>query len=78
MTQLVLTSISIDRHVDEIVRSNSIGMLVEYGTPRFVREGGIDPTQLGDVKYGSLLTLDYYKKGMKIEYFLEHEDSMEE
>ncbi len=50
----------------------------KYGAPRFVRESGIDPTQLRDVKYGSLLALDYYKKGTKIKYILEHEDSMEE
>jgi hypothetical protein len=36
-------------------------MLVKYGTPRFVHEGGINPTQLGDAEYGSLPTLDYYK-----------------
>ncbi len=53
-------------------------MLVEYGAPRFVHEGGIDLTQLGDVKYGSLLALDYYKKGTIVEFSLEHEDPMEE
>jgi hypothetical protein len=53
-------------------------MLVKYGTPRFVHEGGIDPTQLGDVEYGSLPALDYYKEGMGVEFSSEHEDYMEE
>jgi hypothetical protein len=53
-------------------------MLVKYWAPRFVREGGINPTQLGDVKYGSFLALDYYINIRKVECYLEHEDSIEE
>jgi hypothetical protein len=53
-------------------------MFIKYGAPMFVHEGGIDPTQLGDVEYGSLPTLDYYKEGMGLEYSSKHKDSMEE
>jgi len=53
-------------------------MFVKYGAPRFVCEGGIDPTRLGDAEYGSLPAFDYYEKGMGVECSSEHEDSMEE
>jgi hypothetical protein len=52
-------------------------MLVKYGAPRFIYEGRIDPTQIGDARYDSILALDYYKKGMGVEYSSEHEDLME-
>jgi hypothetical protein len=39
-------------------------MLVKHETLRFVCEGGIDLTQLGDAEDGSLPTLDCYLEGM--------------
>jgi hypothetical protein len=52
-------------------------MLVEYETPRFVHEGGIDLTKLTNVEYGSLSALGFYREEAKVEYFSKHEDSME-
>jgi hypothetical protein len=74
----VSTNITTNKQVDKVIQPNSIGMFVEYEAPWFVCEGGIDPTQLDDVEYGFLLTLDYYKEGTRIKYSSKHEDSMEE
>jgi hypothetical protein len=52
-------------------------MLVKYGMLGFIHEGGIDPTQTYDVGDDSIFALDYYRRGMRVEYFLKHEDSME-
>jgi hypothetical protein len=56
----VLIGITIDKQVDKVVQLDLAGMLVEYGAPRFIHEGGIDLTQASDVECGSLLALDYY------------------
>ncbi len=58
VTQPMSASITTNRQANEVVQSNLVGMFIKYGAPRFVHEGGIDPTQLGDVEYGSLPTLD--------------------
>jgi hypothetical protein len=52
-------------------------MFIEYGTPRFIHDGGIDPTQTCDVRDDYLLTFDYYQEGTSIEYSSKHKDSME-
>jgi hypothetical protein len=59
VTQLVLAGTTIGRQVDEVVQLDLAGMLVQYGAPRFI-QGGVDPTQIGDVRDDSILALDYY------------------
>ncbi len=54
-----------------------IGILIEYEVPRFIHEGGIDLTKLGDVEYDFLFALGFYKEEMEVKYSLKHEDSME-
>jgi hypothetical protein len=72
-----LIDIITNGQVDEAAQQDLACMLVKYEAPRFIREGGIDLTQPGDVKYGSLPVCGYYKEEMKVEYSLEHEDPME-
>jgi hypothetical protein len=78
VTQPVLTCITTNGQANKIVQPNSVSMFVKYEALRFACEGGINPIQLGDVEYGSFPAIDYYRKGTKVEYSLEHEDSMEE
>jgi hypothetical protein len=67
----------VDRHTDEVVRPYSTSMFVEYGVLGFIHEGGIDPTQTCDARNDFIFVLDYYREGMKVDYSLDHEDSME-
>jgi hypothetical protein len=78
VTQLVSTNITTNRQANKVVQPNLVNMFIKYEALRFDGEGGIDPIQLGDVQYGSFPTLHYYKKGTRVEYSSEHEDSMEE
>ncbi len=42
-----------------------------------MHEGGLNTTHIGDVGDDSILALYFYQEGTRIEYSLEHEDSME-
>jgi hypothetical protein len=73
----MLTCTTIVKQTNEVVRPNSIGMLIEYATLGFIQEGGVNPTQTGDAKDKSILVIDSYQDKMRVEYSSEHEDSME-
>jgi hypothetical protein len=63
--------------MDEVVQPNSVGMLVKYGALGFIQEGGVDLTQTSDAKDNSIFAFDSYRDGTRVEYSLEHEESME-
>ncbi len=68
---------TIVKQTNELVRPNSIGMLIKYAALGFIQEGGVDPTQTSDAKDKSILVINFYQDKMKVEYSSKHEDSME-
>jgi hypothetical protein len=67
MTQLVLACTTIGRQANEVVQLYLADMLVQDGTLRFIQEGGVDPTQTSDARDDSILALDYYHEGTRVE-----------
>jgi hypothetical protein len=69
----MMVGTTINRQANEGVQPDLIDMLIKYGVSWCIHEGGIDPTRINDVKDDSILALDYYQEGIRVE----HEDSME-
>jgi hypothetical protein len=55
----VLANTIIIKQTDEVVLLDLIGMLVEYGTPRFI-QGGVDLTQTCDARDNFIFRFDFY------------------
>jgi hypothetical protein len=63
--------------VNVVTQKKSIGMLVEYEAPRLVDEVAISHTKPSDAKHVFLSTFGLYSEEAKVEYSLEHKESME-
>lgn len=60
VTQPVLASTIMVRQMDEVVQPNLIGMFVEYGAPRFIQEGQVNPAQTSDARDNFIFAFDSY------------------